>query len=131
MESSAPLIARTRCTWLQLGGLWLALLIVLGNALDPVGPALEARSGSAFNAFTSDVALGPARSQEPTKARGGANDRDRDLRHSGGGGLALQPAPLARTLVATLDLPPDGAPPAGLPAQGTPRTHDARAPPRA
>lgn len=127
-DASTPL---TRRTWLSLAGLWLALVIVLGNALDPVGPALETRSGSAFNAFTSDVALGPARNQETAKARSGATGRDRHHQLSGGGDVALLPQPLARTVVARLDLPPPGALPGGLPAQGAPLFYQARAPPRA
>lgn len=130
MNTPDAQITVTRRSWFQLGSIWLALLIVLGNALDPVGPALEARSGSAFNAFTSDVSLGPARNQEPVKARDAANDRDRHLRLPGGAGLALLQPPVGTTF-ATLALAPDGAASAELPLQSTPRSHNARAPPRA
>ena len=49
--------------------LWLSLAIVLAPALDPVGSPLREVSGSAFNAFTSDVSLGPARAAPPERDR--------------------------------------------------------------
>ena len=49
--------------------LWLSLAIVLGPALDPVGSPLREVSGSAFNAFTSEVSLGPSRAALPERDR--------------------------------------------------------------
>jgi hypothetical protein len=49
--------------------LWLSLAIVLGPALDPVGSPLREVSGSAFNAFTSEVSLGPSRAAPPERDR--------------------------------------------------------------
>jgi hypothetical protein len=49
--------------------LWLSLTVVLTCALGSFGSAVQASSGSAFNAFTSDVSLGPERASVPEKAR--------------------------------------------------------------
>lgn len=49
--------------------LWLSLATVLAPALDPVGSPLWPTEGSAFNAFTSDVSLGPSRADGPQKPR--------------------------------------------------------------
>jgi hypothetical protein len=48
-------------SWAHIFFLWLALATIFSNALDPSGSPLQKRSGSAFNPFTSDVALGPKR----------------------------------------------------------------------
>ena len=55
--------------WLRGFALWLALAVVLICALGSFGSPVEASSGSAFNAFTSDVSLGPSRASEPEKER--------------------------------------------------------------
>jgi hypothetical protein len=50
--------------------LWLALATVIASALDPVvGSPLAESHGSAFNAFTSDVSLGPSRATAPERER--------------------------------------------------------------
>jgi hypothetical protein len=49
--------------------LWLSLAVVLAPALDPVGSPLREASGSAFNAFTSEVSLGPSRAAPPERER--------------------------------------------------------------
>jgi len=49
--------------------LWLSLAVVLTCALGSFGSPVQASSGSAFNAFTSDVTLGPSRASEPEKDR--------------------------------------------------------------
>lgn len=49
--------------------LWLSLAVVLAPALDPVGSPLREVSGSAFNAFTSEVSLGPSRAAPPERER--------------------------------------------------------------
>jgi hypothetical protein len=49
--------------------LWLSLAIVLTCAIGSFGSPVRASSGSAFNAFTSDVAIGPSRAGAPEKAR--------------------------------------------------------------
>jgi hypothetical protein len=48
---------------------WLALAVVLAPALDPVGSPFREVTGSAFNAFTSDVSLGPSRAAPPERER--------------------------------------------------------------
>ena len=55
--------------WFRTGFLWLALAVVLTCALGSFGSPVRASSGSAFNAFTSDVSLGPSRASEPEKQR--------------------------------------------------------------
>lgn len=47
----------------------LALAVVLTCALGSFGSPVRASTGSAFNAFTSDVSLGPTRAGEPEKQR--------------------------------------------------------------
>jgi hypothetical protein len=49
--------------------MWLSLAVVLTCALGSFGSPARATSGSAFNAFTSDVSLGPSRASEPEKER--------------------------------------------------------------
>ena len=49
--------------------LWLSLAIVLTCAIGSFGSPVRASNGSAFNAFTSDVAIGPGRAGAPEKAR--------------------------------------------------------------
>ena len=55
--------------WLRSFALWLSLAVVLTCALGSFGSPVQASSGSAFNAFTSDVTLGPTRASEPAKER--------------------------------------------------------------
>lgn len=55
--------------WLRSFALWLSLAVVLTCALGSFGSPVQASSGSAFNAFTSDVTLGPTRASEPEKQR--------------------------------------------------------------
>ena len=47
----------------------LSLAVVLTCALGSFGSPVQASTGSAFNAFTSDVTLGPSRATEPEKNR--------------------------------------------------------------
>lgn len=118
-----------RRTWLYLTALWLCLAIVLGHALVPLGPSLQGRSGSAFSAFTSEVALGPGRGDADSTLRR-ANERDRQPRLPGGGaGIVSEPVPLPA--LAAVDTPPGDARAPALRSRETYRTHDARAPPRA
>ena len=49
--------------------LWLALAIIFTHALVPTGSPLRKSSGSAFNPFTAEVALGPKRADTPGKER--------------------------------------------------------------
>ena len=62
------MIAASR-QWFRTFALWLSLLVVLTCALGSFGSPVRASSGSAFNAFTSDVALGPSRAAMPEKGR--------------------------------------------------------------
>lgn len=86
---------------------WLSLAIVLTCALGSFGSPARATSGSAFNAFTSDVAIGPSRAGAPEKAR-------RELTPAPGGAgqakaiLAALPAlaPPVRTPVRDHPAPP-------------------------
>lgn len=55
--------------WVRGFASWLSLAVVLTCALGSFGSPLQASSGSAFNAFTSDVTLGPSRASEPEKER--------------------------------------------------------------
>lgn len=55
--------------WVRSLSLWLSLTVVLTCAIGSFGSPVRASSGSAFNAFTSDVALGPARASDPEKQR--------------------------------------------------------------
>ena len=118
------MIAASR-QWLRSFALWLSLAVVLTCALGSFGSPVQASSGSAFNAFTSDVSLGPSRASEPEKERkeqtpgaGGAGQakalRPADLR------LVPPPAVPARYF----DLPVDRLAPVTTGALG------ARAPPR-
>jgi len=74
--------------------LWLSLAVVLVPALGWSGSPLTRTQGSAFNAFTSDVSLGPRRAAPPEKA-----DRRQSLSDGGSDGsggyaqVALVPAP--------------------------------------
>ena len=131
MDNAADPITPAHRSGYRLRWVWLALAIVLAHALTPLPPSLQARSGSAFSAFTSDVTLGPVRGQDPAKARSGANDRDRQLHLSGGGDLAALPAAAARSRSATLTIPTGRSTAVGHRGQDRPRSHDARAPPRA
>jgi hypothetical protein len=47
----------------------LSLAVVLACAIGSFGSPVRASQGSAFNAFTSDVSLGPGRPVTPEKAR--------------------------------------------------------------
>lgn len=110
--------------WVRSFALWLSLAVVLTCSLGSFGSPARAESGSAFNAFTSDVSLGPTRAAEPEKER-------RELTPTPGGAgqalpalsLTLPPRPPAPTAVRPDVLP---APPVAriVGAVG------ARAPPR-
>jgi hypothetical protein len=66
--------------WAFIGLLWLALATIFAHALAPTGSPLRRSSGSAFNPFTSEVAIGPKRAALPDKARHAervSNDGDR------------------------------------------------------
>ena len=76
--------------------LWLSLAVVLTCSLGSFGSPAEASSGSAFNAFTSDVSLGPVRAGEPEKQR-------REQTPPGGAGQAKA---LPATVVAFVPPPP-------------------------
>ncbi len=82
------MIAASR-RWLRSFSLWLSLGVVLTCALCSFGSPVRASTGSAFNAFTRDVAIGPKRAGKPEKHR-----RQRPA-PSGGAGQALLPAPAA------------------------------------
>ena len=62
------MIAASR-DWLRSFALWLSLAVVLTCAIGSFGSPVRASSGSAFNAFTSDVAIGPGRAADPEKNR--------------------------------------------------------------
>lgn len=72
---------------------WLALAIVLTCALGSFGSPVRASSGSAFNAFTSDVAIGPSRAATPEKVR------QEQVPPSGGAGEAKAASALSATLI--------------------------------
>jgi len=55
--------------WVRSFSRWLSLAVVLTCALGSFGSPVQASSGSAFNAFTSDVTLGPSRASAPEKDR--------------------------------------------------------------
>ena len=55
--------------WAFVAIFWMALFIVLTHALAPTGSPLLQNSGSAFNPFTSEVALDPKRVGIVEKAR--------------------------------------------------------------
>lgn len=55
--------------WVRNFSLWLSLAVVLTCAVGSFGSAVQASTGSAFNAFTSDVSLGPSRASDPEKER--------------------------------------------------------------
>jgi hypothetical protein len=75
--------------WLRTLFLWVALAVVLTCALGSFGSPVRASSGSAFNAFTSDVSLGPSRAAEPEKERREQTPPSGD----GSGHAAIVPAP--------------------------------------
>ncbi len=54
--------------WAFTALLWLALATIFAHALAPTGSPLRRSSGSAFNPFTSEVALDPKRAALPGKA---------------------------------------------------------------
>lgn len=76
------------------GSGWLLLVIILAHALNPTASPLTKSSGSAFNPFTAEVALGPEREAPPKKQaivlRTGAGD---DVEAQAGPPLALLAAP--------------------------------------
>lgn len=118
------MIAATR-HWLKGFALWLALAVVLTCALGSFGSPVQASTGSAFNAFTSDVTLGPSRASEPEKERkeqtpgaGGAGQA-KILRAAS---LVVAPPPAGPALY--FDLPYDRPTPVTTGALG------ARGPPR-
>jgi len=120
----------TRGTWLYLGALWLALAVVLSHALVPLGPSLQSRSGSAFSAFTSDVALGPERGDEAVELRRAADDRDVQPAMSGGkAALILASLPASAPIAGAVQ--PRGTFLSLLASQASPQAYNARAPPRA
>ena len=111
--------------------LWLALATVIGSALDPVvGSPLAESHGSAFNAFTSDVSLGPSRATAPERDR---KYLGRPAPGSGQSGAAGTIA--AATLPSRLVPPPAAAaiafapPPEGHAFRLAARASRARAPP--
>ena len=112
--------------WVRNFARWLSLAVVLTCAVGSFGSAVQASTGSAFNAFTSDVSLGPSRASEPERVR-----KDRAL-PTGAAGQAK-----ARPVVAALPTPrrpapvePRAAAPSTLPAIIMAGAVGARAPPR-
>lgn len=111
--------------WVRSFALWLSLAVVLTCALGSFGSPVQASSGSAFNAFTSDVSLGPSSAAEP--------EEDRKQQSPGTGGAGQAKALRAATL---LLLPPLLEPaayfdlPFHRPTAVTPGALGARAPPR-
>jgi hypothetical protein len=112
--------------WVRNFAQWLSLVVVLTCAVGSFGSAVQASSGSAFNAFTSDVSLGPSRASEPEKVR-----KDQAL-PAGAAGQAK-----ALPMVIALLTPPRPAPveprtaaPSTLPAIVMAGAVGARAPPR-
>ena len=85
--------------WVRSFALWLSLTVVLTCALGSFGSAVQASSGSAFNAFTSDVSLGPERASGPER------DRKEQAPPSGADGQARAPS-----VVTVLLVPPRPAP---------------------
>jgi hypothetical protein len=71
--------------------LWLSLVTMLTCALGSFGSPVRASSGSAFNAFTSDVTLGPSRAAAPTK-------ENRQATPTGGAGQASPASSLSLIL---------------------------------
>ena len=110
--------------WVRSFALWLSLAVVLTCSLGSFGSPVQASSGSAFNAFTSDVTLGPARAAEPEKER-----REQSPTPNGAGQtvsaiiVAVPARPQATAQVQADSLP---APPAAI----TVGAVGARAPPR-
>lgn len=111
--------------WLRGFALWLSLAVVLTCALASFGSPVQASSGSAFNAFTSDVTLGPSRASAPEKERkeqtpaAGSTGQAKALRAAD---LRLVPPPAVPAVY--FDLPFDRLAPVTAGALG------ARAPPR-
>ena len=111
--------------WLRSFALWLSLAVVLTCALGSFGSPAQASNGSAFNAFTSDVTLGPSRASEPEKERkeqtpgAGSAGQAKFVRAAA---LLIVPPPPGPALY--FDLPYDRPAPVAAGALG------ARAPPR-
>ena len=78
--------------WLRDLSLWLALVVVLTCALCSFGSPVRASTGSAFNAFTRDVAIGPRTARTEKHRRETAAT-------SGGAGQTLAPTASAVALV--------------------------------
>lgn len=107
--------------------LWLALVVVLTCALGSFGSPVRASSGSAFNAFTSDVSLGPSRASEPEK-------QHREQAPPSGGSDQTKAAPAAvliRALLPSGTLRPFFEPDPAPPSLRTAGAIGARAPPLA
>ncbi len=118
------MIAASR-QWLKDFTPWLSLVVVLTCALCSFGSPVRATTGSAFNAFTRDVAIG-SRAVRPEK------HRRETAAPSGGAGQTLAPAASAVALV-----PPSAArdaavaePAASLLPQVSAGPLGARAPPQ-
>jgi len=102
--------------WANVVFLWLSLATVLMPALDPFGSPLRPTQGSAFNAFTSDVSLGPSRAAPPERNRryqspaGGGSD-ERDARAQAPAlTVAFIPAPSGRVAAIIFPAAPNLAP---------------------
>ncbi len=67
-----------RSFW-NLTAFWIALTVVLGHSVLPVGSPLYSAAGSAFSASTFDVALGPSQ-------RGDRQDKPSTIAAAGDGG---------------------------------------------
>jgi hypothetical protein len=113
--------------WLSKASRWLALMVVLTCALGSFGSPARATSGSAFNAFTSDVSLGPQRAAAPEK------DRQEQTPAAGGTGqivsLPAKTAGLAPPAPTAIPTSPETSLP--LPAASIAGGLGARAPPLA
>ena len=111
-------------------GLWLSLAIIFIHAVAPNATPWRVSYGSAFNGFTRDVSLGPARTAPVEKDQRARERRDESAGIAGDrlAPVALVPAPVAPVVAGSR---PDVASmrASGLASFSIPDQHRARAPP--
>lgn len=93
------LMAMSARNWFGSG--WLLLVMILAHALSPTASPLTKSSGSAFNGFTAEVALGPGRA-DPLKRQSAVlrAGSDGETQASAGYPLATLPRPPAHASAA-------------------------------
>jgi len=118
--------------WTFAAFLYLSLATIFAHALVPSGSPLNRASGSAFDAFTWDVSLGPRRAAPPEKDKKGHNPWSDGSGGAGGELIApLRQSSAPPPILRRSEPPAVSAAPAFHPARLIAPTLQARAPPAA